>query len=361
MKMTKKRVVTLIAVIGIVILGIKGRGLLQKRRAQVADAPIAEAAKLTMPVVRAKEGTIARKERFLGRLLAQKSIKLSTKLAGYVRKVYVQESQFVHKGEPLVEIDAAEIRSSIAALESALRAQRNDLAVARSIYRRNEKLYEAGGLAKEKLDLSRAAMRAKISVVENTRQKIAQLTHQLSYLKILAPFDGVVDTLILHEGDLAAAGKPILAMSSREKKLLFSYAPALQDTIVAGKEVFWNGRYVGKIKTLYNTSQNGLSDAEVALEREIDRPIGTSLDIEVKIDEAKGCVVPSDTLLHKKEGVFVMVYDAKSFEPRRVSVKLQVGNSAIISPCPDKAIAKGTEVKLASLPAFGHVETTEAE
>lgn len=54
-------------------------------------------------------------------------------------------------------------------------------------------------------------------MLKNTQEKIDSLTHQLSYLGIRAPFDGVVDKLMLHEGDLAATGKPILALSNGKK------------------------------------------------------------------------------------------------------------------------------------------------
>ncbi len=361
MKISKKTVVTVVSLIGVVILGVKGKSLLEKRRAEVANEPVAAVEKMTIPVVYAKEGELVQKETFLAQLLAQKSIKLSTKLAGFVEKVYVEESQFVHKGDPLVKIDATEIKSNIDALHATLKAQQNDLAVARSIYNRNKKLYDVGGLAKEKLDLSLVGLNAKSSMVENTKQKIVQLNHQLSYLKILAPFDGVVDTVILHEGDLAAAGKPLLAMSSSAEKLVFSYAPALESKIKKGAPVFWKDKMVGEIKSLYNTSLNGLNAAEVALHKEIDQALGTNLSIDVMTQKVQGCVVPSDTLVHKKEGVFVMTYENGRFTPQPVSVKMEVENSAIIVPCTTKPLAKGTEVKLSSLPAYEHVEITGAK
>jgi len=361
MKIGKKTIVTVVTLIGVVALGIKGKGLLEKRREQVANEPVAAVEKLTMPVVYAKEGTLAQKEGFLAQLLAQRSIKLSTKLAGYVEKLYVEEAQAVQKGDPLVKIDATEIKSNIEALGSTLAAQKNDLAVARSIYNRNKKLYDVGGLPKEKLDLSLAALNAKASMVENTKQKIVQLKHQLSYLKIVAPFDGIVDTVMLHEGDLAATGKPILSMSSLSQKLVFSFAPALEGKIKKGDPVFWNNEYVGDIKTIYNTAVNGLSSAEVALEKDIHQAIGSNLNIEVQTNKMQGCVVPADTLLHKKEGVFVMAYENGRFTPQPVSVKMEVENSAVIVPCTTKPLAKGTEVKLSSLPAYEHVEITGAK
>jgi multidrug resistance efflux pump len=66
------------------------------------------------------QGTLRHTEGYLAQIVSDKSIKLSTKLAGYIEKVYVSESQVVKKGDVLVSIDAIEIRSNIDALKATL-------------------------------------------------------------------------------------------------------------------------------------------------------------------------------------------------------------------------------------------------
>ncbi len=356
MKLTKKVVVTTLFLVGAVLFGIKGKGLLKERQEEVKSLPLPKAERMSVRLAQPADRTLRQTESFQAQLLAERGIKLSTKLAGFVEKVYVTESQHVRKGTPLVSIDATEVRSSIEALRAALSAQKNDLAVAKSIYSRNRKLYEAGGLSKERLDLSRAALEAKSSAVENTVQKIAQLEHQLSYLKIVAPFDGVIDAIVLHEGDLAAAGRPIVTMSSDTKKVVFSFSPSLLETIKTGDRVYYEGEEAGHIRAVYNTAQNGLARAEVALDRPIDLPVGSSLNITVETEKASGCTVPTDTLLHKKEGTYLMVFDEGRFEPLKVKVRLEDAEYALVTPCPKERVARGSEVKLAALPAFEHVE-----
>ncbi len=361
MKINKKMIVTAVALAGVVLLGIKGKGLLEERKKEVANAALPQVERISVPVVHAVQGDLQKRATYLATLLSDRSVKLSTKLAGYIEKVFVQEAQTVRKGTPLVKIDETEIRSSIEALRATIAAQQNDLAVARSVYKRNQKLYEVGGLAKEKLDLSRAALHAKASQLENSRQKLAQLKHQLSYLKIVAPFDATVDAIFLHEGDLAATGKPILSLSSGEQKLLFSFASELAESIRAGQRVFVDGEEMGKIKSIYNITKNGLATAEVALQKRIALPVGSNLNIKVETAQMQGCSVPSDTLLHKKEGVFVMLYADGRFRPQKVSLMLEDAGKAIISPCPGEPLAQASEVKLAALPAYDHVIVTGVE
>lgn len=359
--MTKKKIIIrLVSIIAVVALVIKGKGLLESRKTEIANEALPALGSVTVPVVKAQQGSMQNKVPFLAQVISDKSIKLSTKLAGYVEKVFVEEVQKVNKGEVLVRIDALELNSNIDALKATLNAQSHDLELAKSIYERNKKLFAIGGLAKEQLDISRVSLQAKSSIMENTKQKIAQLKHQLSYLKIVAPFDGEIDVILLYEGDLAASGKPILSMSSGVKKLVFSYAP--QNTSIQKDQlVFAKDQKIGSIKSIYTISQNGLVSAEVKLASVIDLPVGSSMNIEVLTKEAKGCIVPSNTILHKKESTFVMGYAEGKFSPVKVKIEMQDANRLLISPCPKTPIAQASEVKLAQLPAYDKVNIIGAK
>ncbi len=355
----KKIIIAVVAVIAIIALGIKGKGLLKSRQAQIANESIPAVATVTVPVVTPTQGKIQNRDTFLARIASDKNIKLSTKLAGYIEKVFVEESQHVKKNQTLVSIDETELLSNIQALKATLSTQIADAKVARNIYARNIKLYRIGGLSKEKLDISRVAKDAKASIIENTKQKIAQLQHQRTYLKIVTPFDGEIDAILLHEGDLAAAGKPILSMSNGAKKLLFSFAPS-NNSIHKADLVLLDDKEIGEIKSIYPTSTNGLTTAEVALHTTLPQPVGSSITIDVITASSQGCIVPENTILHKQEGTFVMIYHDKTFSPSKVEVKMSEANKALISPCPNQPIAQASEVKLATLPAYKKVEIVGA-
>jgi len=351
----KKMIITIAVLLGVIVLGIKGKGLLEKRKEEVVNEALPSTAQISIEVAKAKQGVLRNSVSFLAQILSDKSIKLSTKLAGYVEKVYVEEAQEVKKGDVLVTIDAVELKSNIEALEATFQAQKNDVQLAKSIYARNKKLFDVGGLSKEKLDISKVALELKESMLESTRQKIAQLQHQLSYLKIVAPFDGVIDAVLLHEGDLAATGKPILSMSNGKRKLVFSYAPSQIHSIAKDQMVLFKGEKVGHIKSIYPTSKNGLISAEVSLSEVLAYPVGSNINIDVLTKEVQGCLLPADTLLHKKEGTFVMVHNNSSFNPMQVNVEIEKRDEIIVTPCPKTFVARGSEVKLSQLQAYDKV------
>jgi len=356
----KKSIIIVIAIIAVVILGINGRGLLKSRTVEVTQEPIAVASSMAISVVRPHEGIMQNRESYISEIVSDKSIKLSTKLAGYIEHIYVQESQSVKKGDKLIDIDTAELHSSIQALKATLTLQQNDLALAHSIHRRNIELYESGALPKEKLDISKVSVDAKKAALESSKQKLDQLTHQLTYLHIVAPFDGEIDTILLREGDLAGLGKPIISMSSGVKKLLFSYTPH-NTTIQKKQKILLRDRVVGFVKSIYTLSHKGLISAEVELTAHIEPPVGSSLPIEVLTKERTGCIVPVDSLLHKSSGIYVMILEGDRFASMPVEVEVIDGDRALISPCPDVQIARASEVKLAQLPAYDNVHIVGAK
>jgi len=357
----KKVVITVIAIAGVVALGIKGKSLLETRKSEVENTPLPRVAQVSIPVVKAKEGYLAQSKHYMAELLSEQSIQLSTKLAGYVTKIAVSEADVVKKGDTLVLLDSVEIRSNIASLRATKATQQSDKALAQRIYARNQKLYKIGGLAKEQLEASAVVLKAKSSLLESTIEKIAQLQNQLNYLEIKAPFDGVIDHVLLHKGDLAVAGKPIVSMSTPKQKLRFSYALSDLSFVKRGNGVFVEGKRVGEVISLYPSSANGLAQAEVALSQPLNYPLGSRFDVVVEQERVYGCLLPTNTLIHKREGTFIMVQHKNRFVPKAVEVKMQNEQQVLLERCPKAFVAYGNEVKLAQLPVYGQIHIIEKQ
>ncbi len=353
--MSKKKIITVIFLILSVILLLNGKALLDKRKKAVAEQKTPSKHILNVSLVKAKADTLEEKVSFLATVLSKRTIILSTKLIAYIEKVNVKEAQFVKKGDILVDIDSYEIQSNIKALNATLTAQADDILLAQQNYERNVKLYKVGGLAQERLHASEVALKLKEAAYKNTQEKIEQLQHQRSYLSIKAPFDGLIDAVILHEGDLAAANKPIIKMSQKAQKLLFSYAPHKYHNIQKGKVVLLDDTKIGVVSAVYPSAQNGLRTAEVALNQELSLPIGSAVTIEVLTEKKGGWLVPSTTILHKKDGNYVMVYENKKFHPKKVDILLKNKNQVLLAVSPKAPLANASEVKLALLSSYGDV------
>lgn len=353
--MNKKTVVTLVSILVVAGVLYKGKTLLTERQEEVKNEPAPTTKIDNVALVNAKQKMIQNRESYLGELLATKEITLSTKYAGYIQKLYVSESTAVKKGELLIKIDDTEILSNIKSLLTTKAMQEEDLALAKSTYARNKKLYDIGGLSKEKLELSYVTVKAKEAQLESTKQKIVQLNNQKEYLTIRAPFDGVVDRLFMHEGDLAPTAKPLLSLSNKEQKILFSYV-AESAKIKEGDPLLYKGKEIAKVSTLYNSATNGLSMAEAKVPQALNMPLHSNINFEVITAQKEGCVLPTSTLIHDKDALYIITYKEKHFSRMPVTVEMQNEDEVLIAPCPQEAVASASEVKLKELLAYEKVE-----
>lgn len=342
----------LLIIAPLIILLVAGGVLLKKRRQEVAETPVAAPLLHTVRTVQAQTRSITQTGSFLAELQAAKSAAISSKLSGRITQLLIHENQAVQAGQLLVQIDEQETVASLKALQARLQAASQQLQYSRAQYQRNQALFQAGGLAEEQLEASAVARISALATVQELRQNISSLNSQLGYLRIKAPFDGIVGTILLRQGDLASPGRTILNFNSLPQKLIFSFI-AEHSTIRPGQLVLQQGRQIGIVSRLYAEAVNGLSVAEVIPEQRIDLPSGSYLTLEVVTATASGCALPLQSLLHRTTGISVMQYQQDHFIETPVTVQIRNAEFALVTPCPSEPVALAAEAKLSLLPGYG--------
>ncbi|MBU4202825.1 MAG: efflux RND transporter periplasmic adaptor subunit [Acidobacteria bacterium] len=111
---------------------------------------------------------------------------------GIVKKIHVRPGDRVGKGQLLVELDGSILESGIAELE-------NGLALARTIFERQQRLWD------KKIGSEIEYLQAK-NGKESLEKKLKTLQEQYKMTKIYSPLSGTVDEVLLKEGEMAAAG-----------------------------------------------------------------------------------------------------------------------------------------------------------
>ena len=351
MKENKKKLLILVLIVVFVLSALM---LLAKRKMSIKNAPTPGLMTYTVEVVLPVDRQIKQTRSFLAKLNAKDISKLSSKFTGRIKKVLVTENQNVEKDDLLVLIDDSEITSTIKSLNYTRKAQEKDIEYVQNLHSRNQILFKAGGLAKEKLDASEVEYFHKKAALATTIQKIASTKVQLTYLRITAPFDGIVGTIYLQEGSLAGPSQPIITINSYTQKLIFSYVPN-ETGIVVGKNVIFQNKTIGKISGLYSDAERGLRVAEVSVDSFLLQANGSYLDIEVVTFEGSGCTLPVNALLHKNNKTEIMLYKNEQFRPVNITVIARNKEFALISPCPYSPVAIGAEAKLSQLPVYKNI------
>jgi len=154
------------------------------------------------------------------------SVSLHARVTGYVEKVLVDRGSVVKKGDLLIELSAPEMQARIAEAESKVQeaeSQRGQaeaqLAAAQATYDRLKKAAETPGAIagnevvqqEKQVEAAQAQVRSRQQAISSARASMQSLKDLEAYLKITAPFDGVVTERLVHPGALVGPGAdPVL-------------------------------------------------------------------------------------------------------------------------------------------------------
>ncbi len=149
-----------------------------------------------------------------GGLQAGTTVMVSTRMMGWVRKVHVTEGQMVAKGDPLVSIDASDLRAKKAQAEAGIIEAKAVLTNAEKMAARFEKLYAEKSVSKQQLDDVLTGRDRAAAGVKMANAGLAEVNVHLSYLEITAPVSGMVTRKAIEEGNMANPGVPLIHVES---------------------------------------------------------------------------------------------------------------------------------------------------
>jgi RND family efflux transporter MFP subunit len=200
----------LIAVAGIVLLAscVSG-GDKEKKEAVVTATPSYNTATV-------EKGGVAANVKLPAQLAAYQEVSIFPKANGYVKNVLVDIGSKVSAGTLLMTLEAPELVQVAAQAKEKYARAKADYSIDKEKYNR---LLEASGTAGaiSPLDLStvKAKMEADSSLANAEKVNWEMQQTLLSYLKVYAPFDGVITERNVHPGMLVSAtgkDKPMLEL-----------------------------------------------------------------------------------------------------------------------------------------------------
>jgi len=155
------------------------------------------------------------------------AVSLHARVPGYVERVLVDRGSVVREGQLLVELSAPEMQAQIAEAQS--KAQAADaarleaeaqLAAAESTLERTAEAAKTPGavagndlvLAQKQVDAARALVNSRARAVAAAQDAVKALDVITAYLKISAPFEGIVTERMVHPGALVGPGSSDAAL-----------------------------------------------------------------------------------------------------------------------------------------------------
>lgn len=185
------------------------------------------------------------REPWIGVVSASSNADLAAEFHGRVTHVWAKAGQLVRKGEPILEIDRADVTTTLGVAGAELGQRRSDaqraearLDAARS---RLARLEVAGSwLSAQELDAARTEVRvaqAELSAARSSvamgRARVAQQKLRADRHKIVAPFEGTVVSIDADLGDSVAEGQLLARLISDRRVIRFAMP---RDELVPGFE-----------------------------------------------------------------------------------------------------------------------------
>ncbi|WP_292010714.1 efflux RND transporter periplasmic adaptor subunit, partial [Chryseobacterium sp.] len=152
-------------------------------------------------------------EEFVADIQSLKNVELRTRARGYIEKIYVDEGQFVKKGQLLFSINSKEFTTELQKTKAQLASNTAELSSAITEYRNTKILVDKKILSPSELALAQAKVDVLKASINESKANITTSNINLSYTNIRAPFDGIINRIPNKQGSLVDEGTLLTTIS----------------------------------------------------------------------------------------------------------------------------------------------------
>lgn len=164
----------------------------------------------------AEASGVASIQKIPAQLAAFQEVSIFPKVNGFVKKVYIDIGSTVKKGDLLLVIEAPElIQAVLQAREKYTKARADFFAQKDRYMRLNEAAQTSGAVSPLDIKLAASNMEADSAIANAEKANWKLQETMLDYLKVTAPFDGVITERIVHPGALITSAdktRPMLEL-----------------------------------------------------------------------------------------------------------------------------------------------------
>jgi len=277
-----------------------------------------------------------------GELMPYQQVSLFAKINSYVKKYLVDVGSEVKKGQLMIILEAPEMNSQLASARARVKQQEAIYLASKANY---DRLFNTaktpGTIAQNDIDQADARRKADYANVDAAKAAYQEVSSNLQYLQIHAPFDGVVSERNASMGAYVGPGGggaqlPLFVVQQQKKLRLVISVPEISTGSLSNKsEVGFTVRALPNQEfTAKITRSAGSLDAKLRSERlemDVENPkklLLPGMYAEVKVplkSHDSTFVVPKTALVQSTEKVFVVRID-KNHRAQWVDVQKGIQN-----------------------------------
>jgi len=261
-----------------------------------------------------------------GELKPYEQVNIYPKVKGFVKRIYVDRGSFVRKGQVLAQLEAPEVGEQYAAKKSATNTAYQKYVFSKQAYQRlKEASKKAGAVATIELEKAYAQFLGDSAAYTSSRSEAAATGSIQNYLRITAPFSGVITGRFISEGALVGEngvnGEPLFQLTQQTRLRLTVAIPEKQaQALLPGtKATFSVVDLPGQSFTATLSRNSGALDASsrsVIAEFDIQNTAaelraGQYAKVKIQLQRPQPTLwVPSSSVVQAQSGVFVIKNEA---------------------------------------------------
>ncbi len=145
-------------------------------------------------------------------------------MGGQVRAVFVQQGQYVKKGQLLLKLDAAIVQQQVTAARQQLEGIKTQLGFAKNIYQRQKNLWDQGIGTEVQLITARTNVESLENQLKAAGEQVKVAVEQLNTSNVYSDVNGVADIVNIRVGEIfqgmTAAGPQIKIVNTSSLKVV---------------------------------------------------------------------------------------------------------------------------------------------
>lgn len=225
------------------------------------------------PIITVSKKDTVVQNSFVTDIQAKKNIEIRTRTSGIMEHIFVNEGQFVKKGQRLFKINDAELRMELNKVTANLKQATAEIKIAEIEVNQLQALYNKDFVAINELDMAKAKLAAAKAKYSFVNAELNAVQQKINFTNIVAPFEGVIDVIPFKEGSLVENGALLTTLSQlNEVYAYFSIPENLYFELIARNKM---GKHQKIELILPNLEQYEYAGTLKTAEGEIDPETGS--------------------------------------------------------------------------------------
>lgn len=264
---------------------------------------------------------------------AKRAPRIAAEVEGTLVEILVEQGDPVGEGEVLAVLDNTDYEIQFQRAEAEMRRLQIVVDQKRRDVERQKRLHESEHISRLLMENAQAELAALGQELAAARSDFQSAESRLQRTSVRAPYDGIIATRAVSEGDFVESGDTLFELSTNNAlQVRIPLPEATAGRLETGLEVrLWQGDrpdevHVGSIKHVAPQVDDESRSVTVIAEAPDGWRSGASINAEVVLEQRERIVLRSESIVRRPAGAIVYVLDGKIARERVVETGRRTGD-----------------------------------